>query len=70
MSLELKDWLAIIVQFVFMTSIVVTNKVMVQNLKEQTNDLKKWLEKLSETVTTLRVEVGQIAGRRKPADHA
>lgn len=57
-SLTLKDFIFILVQAVLVTSVIVSNKTHVTQLKEQTNSLKSWLEKLQKTVVNLQVKMG------------
>ena len=58
-SLTLKGFIFILVQAVLVTSVIVSNRNHVTQLKEQNTELKQWLVKLQETVTNLRVKVGQ-----------
>ena len=55
---EAKDLITIAVNIVLVTSVVVSNKNHVTQLREQNKELKQWLLNLQETVTNLRDKVG------------
>ena len=58
MELALKDFIFLGTQVAIVTAVIVTNRVSIQALREQSKDHKEWLKKLQETVVALRVKVG------------
>lgn len=58
MILEFKELVFLAVNLVMASSIVITNKMSIDQLKGNQKDLKECLKELQETVNNLRVKVG------------
>ena len=58
LSLNLKDFIFVIMQIVVITTVVVTNRTLIGFLQNQNEDLKECIKEMQKIITALRVKVG------------
>lgn len=58
LSLNLKDFIFVIMQIVVITTVVVTNRTHIGFLQNQNEDLKECVKEMQKIITALRVKVG------------
>ena len=58
LSLNLKDFIFIIMQIIIITTVVVTNRTHIGFLQNQNEDLKEFIKEMQKIITALRVKVG------------
>ena len=58
LSLNLKDFIFIIMQIIIITTVVVTNRTHISFLQNQNEDLKECIKEMQKIITALRVKVG------------